>query len=158
MLLLVFSSFQKFVPAPGVEAEGKTFGFFYFSLMIVALGTGFIKPVVSTFGADQLKTVGGKSSFFNWYYWAINLGSLLSVLIVSLQEKNWTYGFLVPLLTLVLSLIFFVAGSPLYKVRPTAEWPMKRFCKVVHAAIWNRVFYKNVIPRPEPSNTKIPAV
>ena len=50
---------EKFVPKNGEEGHGKTFGFFYFALMVIALGTGFIKPIVSTFGADQLRTSKG---------------------------------------------------------------------------------------------------
>lgn len=44
---------------------------FFIALYTIALGTGGIKPNVSTFGADQFldtrpKDVEQKASFFNW--------------------------------------------------------------------------------------------
>jgi dipeptide/tripeptide permease len=56
----------------------------YTSLYIVALGTGGIKPNVSAFGADQFddsdpRDRREKTSFFNWFYFSINIGSLLAV-------------------------------------------------------------------------------
>ena len=43
---------------------------------------GGIKPCVSTFGADQFdeddpRDCREKASFFNWFYWSINIGALV---------------------------------------------------------------------------------
>lgn len=62
--------------------------FFFPAIYIVALGTGGIKPNVSTMGADQFddrysKDRRDKESFFNWFYWSINLGSLISYTVVA---------------------------------------------------------------------------
>jgi dipeptide/tripeptide permease len=62
-------------------------GVLYFSLYIVAVGTGGIKPNVSAFGADQFDDNSRserkeKQSFFNWFYLVINVGSLLACTII----------------------------------------------------------------------------
>lgn len=58
----------------------------YLGLYLIALGNGGIKPNVSSMGADQFDEIYDKekkhmSSFFNWYYFVISIGSLLSVTI-----------------------------------------------------------------------------
>ena len=52
-------------------------------LFLIALGTGGIKPCVSAFGGDQFTSDQSKllQSFFSVFYFAINAGSLLSMLI-----------------------------------------------------------------------------
>ncbi|NWZ15503.1 S15A1 protein, partial [Agelaius phoeniceus] len=52
-------------------------------LILIALGTGGIKPCVSAFGGDQFEEDQEKqrSTFFSLFYLSINAGSLLSTLI-----------------------------------------------------------------------------
>lgn len=56
-------------------------------------GTGGIKPNVSAFGADQFNEADPrdrreKESFFNWFYLAVNVGSLIaSIVIVYIQDS-----------------------------------------------------------------------
>ncbi|OMO90509.1 Proton-dependent oligopeptide transporter family [Corchorus olitorius] len=55
---------------------------FFVALYMVALGTGGIKPCVSSYGADQFDDTDEtekrhKSSFFNWFYFSINIGTRL---------------------------------------------------------------------------------
>lgn len=62
--------------------------FFFPAIYIIALGTGGIKPNVSTMGADQFdlrysRDRKEKESFFNWFYWSINLGSMISYTVVA---------------------------------------------------------------------------
>ncbi|KAL3151753.1 hypothetical protein ABBQ38_012730 [Trebouxia sp. C0009 RCD-2024] len=113
----------------------------YGSLYIVALGTGGIKPNVSAFGADQFDMSNAqdrkeKDSFFNWFYFAINLGSFLAVTtLVYIQESvSWTIGFAIPAAAMLLAVVTFVAGSSKYvHVEPT-ESPMSRVVKVLWVA------------------------
>ncbi|KAJ4769120.1 Protein NRT1/ PTR FAMILY 8.1 [Rhynchospora pubera] len=58
-------------------------GAVYAALYLIALGTGGIKPCVSSFGADQFDEADprekkSKSSFFNWFYFSINIGALIA--------------------------------------------------------------------------------
>lgn len=55
----------------------------FIALYTIALGTGGIKPNVSSFGADQFDDKDPtqkreKESFFNWFYMFINIGSLIA--------------------------------------------------------------------------------
>ena len=48
-------------------------------------GTGYIKPVVPTFGCVQINTVEGEESFFNWYYFTVEIGTIVSFFVVALS-------------------------------------------------------------------------
>lgn len=55
----------------------------FVALYLIALGTGGIKPCVSSFGAYQFDVADEvekeyKSYFFNWFYFSINLGALIA--------------------------------------------------------------------------------
>lgn len=113
----------------------------YASLYIVALGTGGIKPNVSAFGADQFDESDPqdrkeKTSFFNWFYFFVNIGSLLAVtVIVWIQENiSWAIGFAIPAACMGLAIITFVAGSPNYTHVAPTESPISRVFKVVMTA------------------------
>ena len=83
---------------PGLKPEGGRantlqLSVFYVALYVVAFGTGGIKPNVSAFGADQFddkvkRERLDKQSFFNWFYFFINVGSLIAcTLIVWIQAR-----------------------------------------------------------------------
>jgi dipeptide/tripeptide permease len=117
----------------------------YLSLYVVALGTGGIKPNVSAFGADQFDEADPqdrreKTSFFNWFYFSINLGSLLAVtVIVWIQENiSWAVGFAVPAVCMALAVMVFIAGSGRYKHVEPSESPFSRVFKITWAAIQSR--------------------
>lgn len=65
-------------PLGAGELAGPMIGLF-----LIALGTGGIKPCVSAFGGDQFTSDQSHllQSFFSVFYFAINAGSLLSMLI-----------------------------------------------------------------------------
>ena len=130
---------------------GGRVGALFAGLYVVAVGTGGIKPCVSTFGADQFDTSipqhrRDKDSFFNLFYLFINLGSLLScTALVWVQEgpgwwgvPGWTWGFSFPAVAMFLAIVLFVAGRPRYKHVPTAESPLARVGRVVWAACAHR--------------------
>ena len=52
-------------------------------LVIIACGTGGIKPCVSSFGGDQFESDDVKNTtlFFDMFYWAINAGSVISTFV-----------------------------------------------------------------------------
>src|SRR4051794_36112548 len=73
---------------------------FFIGLYMVGLGFGAQSPCVASFGADQFDDTDEvektkKSSFFNWHYFTINVGSLIAgTVIVWVQEhKGWLWGF-----------------------------------------------------------------
>ena len=72
-------------PLGAGEIPGPMIGLF-----LIALGTGGIKPCVSAFGGDQFTSDQTHllQSFFSVFYFAINAGSLLSMLITPVLRGN----------------------------------------------------------------------
>ena len=69
--------------APPANGYGPSRAMFWAFMYLVALGSGGIKPCVSSFGGDQFREESARerkwrSSFFNWFYFSINVGSLVS--------------------------------------------------------------------------------
>ena len=83
---------------------------FYLGLVLVVLGTGLLKPNISTI-VGELYPEGGarRDAGFTIFYMGINIGAAISPLITSaLGEKlNWRYGFAAAGLGMVLGLIQF---------------------------------------------------
>ncbi|XP_028770504.1 protein NRT1/ PTR FAMILY 8.1-like isoform X1 [Neltuma alba] len=113
----------------------------FIALYLIALGTGGIKPCVSSFGADQFdendeQEKKRKSSFFNWFYFSINIGALFaSSLLVWIQMNvGWGWGFGVPAVAMVIAIISFFCGSRLYRLQLPGGSPLTRICQVIVAA------------------------
>ncbi|XP_010680055.2 protein NRT1/ PTR FAMILY 8.3 [Beta vulgaris subsp. vulgaris] len=115
---------------------------FFVGLYLIALGTGGIKPCVSSFGADQFDDTDPgervkKGSFFNWFYFFINIGSLISsTLVVWIQENiGWGVGFGIPALFMGIAIASFFSGTRLYRFQRPAGSPLTRMCQVVVASV-----------------------
>ena len=66
-----------------------------------------------------------KRSFFNSFYAAINLGSLLAcTVVVYVQEYySWAVGFAIPAVAMALAIAVFVSGNSRYKhIKPSERW------------------------------------
>jgi peptide/histidine transporter 3/4 len=113
----------------------------FVALYIISLGTGGIKPNVSSFGADQFNDDDPvqkkeKESFFNWFYMFINIGSMISsTVVVYVQEQiSWTIGFIIPAVCMFFATwIFFIGRRRYVRVKP-AESPILRVFKVLLSA------------------------
>jgi solute carrier family 15 (peptide/histidine transporter), member 3/4 len=108
---------------------------------MIALGTGGIKPCVSSFGADQFDDTdqaerAKKGSFFNWFYFCINIGSFISgTMIVWIQDNTgWGIGFAIPTIFMALAISFFFSASNKYRFQKPGGSPLTRVCQVVIAA------------------------
>lgn len=115
----------------------------FVGLFLIAVGTGGIKPNVSAFGAEQIdkKNKGLKDSFFNLFYWCINIGSALAFLTMPLIRGRAGYGwaYMTSFFAVVLSLTIFVVPS--YNQVPPAKesawaklWRVFRACCARRAA------------------------
>ncbi|KAI9091378.1 hypothetical protein K1719_028189 [Acacia pycnantha] len=127
------------------SATPAQYAVFFFGLYLIALGTGGIKPCVSSFGADQFddtdpKERAKKGSFFNWFYFSINIGALVSSsLIVGIQVKaGWGLGFGIPAVFMGLAIVSFFLGTPLYRFQKPGGSPIARMCQVAVASFWKR--------------------
>jgi POT family proton-dependent oligopeptide transporter len=88
--------------------------FFYFGLALIVIGTGLLKPNISTmvgelYGRDDNRRDAG----FSIFYMGINLGAFISPLLCGyLGEKvNWHYGFGLAGIGMTLGLIQYVLGA-----------------------------------------------
>jgi proton-dependent oligopeptide transporter, POT family len=83
---------------------------FYVGLVTVAVGTGLLKPNISTL-VGELYPEGGarKDSAFSIFYMGINIGSLLGITVVGYlgQKVGWHYGFGSAAIAMALGLVTF---------------------------------------------------
>jgi len=146
VIYVVGLGFMVLGSSPDTTSEAIVFPAMY----IIALGTGGIKPNVVSLGADQFDETNPldkkeKESFFNYFYWSINLGALVSYLIVShstfstlfslllmqvayicqygiegMGGEDWGFfvGYSIPLIAMVVAVITFTAGTSKYKIFP----------------------------------------
>lgn len=128
------------------SASPAQYAVFFFGLYLIALGTGGIKPCVSSFGADQFddtdpKERVKKGSFFNWFYFSINIGALISSsFIVWIQDNaGWGLGFGIPALFMGFAIASFFSGTSLYRFQRPGGSPITRMCQVFVASFrkWN---------------------
>ncbi|GKB38620.1 NRT1/ PTR family 8.2-like protein [Tanacetum coccineum] len=111
------------------------------SLYLVALGTGGIKPCVSSYGADQFDDNDEvekkqKGSFFNWFYFVINIGALLaSTVVVWIQDNvGWGWGFAVPTIAMGIAVVSFFSGTKLYRNKRPGGIPLTYLYQMVVAS------------------------
>lgn len=114
---------------------------FFFGLYLIALGTGGIKPCVSSFGADQFDDTDSKErvkkgSFFNWFYFSVNIGALISSSFLVWVQDNlgWGLGFGIPTVFMALAIGSFFSGTPLYRFQKPGGSPLTRMCQVLYAS------------------------
>ncbi|XP_046666171.1 peptide transporter family 1-like isoform X2 [Homalodisca vitripennis] len=100
--------------------------FSLFGLLLIAIGTGGIKPCVSAFGGDQFtlpQQAKQLAQFFSIFYFSINAGSLISTYITPIlrhdvhcfgEDTCFPLAFGVPAILMVVSLLLFLAGKKLY--------------------------------------------
>uniref|UniRef100_A0A8C2JPQ9 Solute carrier family 15 member 2 n=1 Tax=Cyprinus carpio TaxID=7962 RepID=A0A8C2JPQ9_CYPCA len=117
-------------------------------LVLIAFGTGGIKPCVAAFGGDQFdeEHVKERRKFFSIFYMSINAGSVLSTIITPILRGDvkcfggdcYALAFGVPAALMVIALVVFIAGSGLYKKSPPEGNVLVRVCKCIGFAIRNR--------------------
>ncbi|XP_040384362.1 protein NRT1/ PTR FAMILY 5.2-like [Oryza brachyantha] len=125
------------------RASALQLGVYFGGLYIIALGHGGTKPNISTIGADQFDDFHPpeklqKLSFFNWWMFTIFLGILFSTtVLVYLQDNvSWTVGYGIPTLGLMISVVVFLAGTPLYRHKVPQGSPLATMGRVIAAAVW----------------------
>nr|XP_018670730.1 solute carrier family 15 member 2 isoform X1 [Ciona intestinalis] len=126
-----------------------------FGLLLIAVGTGGIKPCVSSFGGDQFKPhqVLYLSQYFAMFYFSINAGALISKFITPMfradldcypghhgpkYDECFTVAFGVPGLLMLVAVGFFFAGTKYYTQVPLEGSIFWKFCKCVYSALRNK--------------------
>ncbi|KAJ2804135.1 peptide transporter ptr2 [Coemansia helicoidea] len=126
---------------PASIRNGGAFPGLIISMIIIGLGTGGIKSNVSPMVADQYQRTrpfirrlkNGKEvlvdrgttiqSIFNWFYWAINVGSLSSIATTQIEHNvDWWPAFLMPTLMFVVCIgVFWMGRNKYIRVPPTGS-------------------------------------
>jgi len=127
------------------EATSSQLWILYISLLLTSVGSGGIRPCVVPFSADQFDmTKSGVASrkwnLFNWYFLSMGFASLSALTIVVYIQDNlgWGWGLGIPSIAMLISIIAFVLGSPLYKTVKPEGSPLVRLAQVVAAAVKKR--------------------
>eukprot|EP00741_Cyanophora_paradoxa_P018057 tig00021037_g17436.t1 len=119
-------------------------------LAFIAIGTGGIKPCVSAFGGEQFDRSRAHllPAYFQFFYFAINLGSVTSYIVTPLLRTHFGYpaAFGVPAILLFIGAFIFWAGSPSFVKRPAGGAAMGNVARCfavaagrrAKAAIWPR--------------------
>lgn len=149
VLLTLSASIDSLRPPPCAgklcePATNEQKAFLYVALALIALGTGGIKPCVSSFGADQFdeadeKETLKKFAFFNWFFFSINMGALLgiTVMVYVQVKKGWAWGFGVPTVFMVASVGVLLVGLPFYRFQKPMGSAFTRFAQVIVASTGN---------------------
>lgn len=112
-----------------------TLPFFYLGLALIVLGTGLLKPNVSSMVGDLYPEGGARrDAGFSIFYMGINFGAILGPLLCGLlgEGYNWHYGFSLAGFGMLLGLISYKIGGKflgdagLLKIDDSAEVLKKR--------------------------------
>ena len=97
-------------------------GFLAVSLVLIAIATGGIKANVGLIGADQVQDEGPEmvQKFFNWFYWFIQVGSLIAftAVVYVQQQISFFYGYLITAVSIACATILLVIGRKHYILHP----------------------------------------
>lgn len=97
-----------------VVQDALALNVFYFSLALIVMGVGFLKPNISTI-VGRLYADGDprRDSGFTLFYMGINLGAFLSALICGWlgETHGWNYGFGAAGIGMLIGLAVFLSGQ-----------------------------------------------
>ena len=110
-------------------------------LVIIAIGTGGIKPCVAAFAGDQFvlpEQDRQVQSFFSIFYMSINLGSLVSMIVGPAlykmpclgEDDCYPLAFGVPAVLMIIATVIIVMGKPFYTIRPSDGIVTKSICVI----------------------------
>ncbi|XP_072995111.1 protein NRT1/ PTR FAMILY 1.1-like [Typha latifolia] len=122
------------------------FPLLFSAFAFMSVGAGGIRPCSLAFGADQLNQKNNPhnerrlQSFFNWYYTSLGISIVIAVtVVVYIQEKDgWPIGFGVSAALMLLSVILFLLGSPLYIKLEGDKSMLSGLLQVIVASLRNR--------------------
>ncbi|WJX83524.1 hypothetical protein P8452_66184 [Trifolium repens] len=127
------------------EATSSQLSALYISLLLTSLGSGGIRPCVVPFSADQFDmtkdgVASRKWNLFNWYFFIMGFASLSALTIVVYVQDNvgWGWGLGIPTIAMLISIVSFMLGSPLYKTVKPEGSPLVRLAQVIVAATKKR--------------------
>lgn len=112
---MAYEGFQAYANADGtIVRDENAIQAFYFSMGLIIMGVGFLKPNISTIvGQLYEKDDPRRDSGFTIFYMGINLGSFIATLLCGWlgETYGWRYGFGAAGVGMLLGLISFIWGQ-----------------------------------------------
>lgn len=116
---------------------------FYTGLFLIALGSGGIKPLVTSFVGDQFDQSNRSlaQKVFDGFYWIINFGSFFASLLmpIFLKKLGASIAFGIPGLLMFIATMIFWSGRTKYVHVPPAPHDPHSFLNVVRTALTTNV-------------------
>jgi len=115
---------------------------FYFGLFLIALGSGGIKPLISSFVGDQFDRTNKNRAkvVYDVFYWMINFGSFFASLLMPIFLKSYgaSVAFGIPgILMFIATIIFWLGRKKYVNVMPAPADP-DSFTRVARTALMAR--------------------
>lgn len=111
---MAYEGHQAYMENDSIVRDERALQVFYFSLALIIMGVGFLKPNISTIvGALYEEGDPRRDSGFTIFYMGINLGSALATIICGWLGENygWSYGFGAAGIGMIGGLITFLWGQ-----------------------------------------------
>ncbi|QYF91858.1 oligopeptide:H+ symporter [Massilia sp. PAMC28688] len=112
---------------------------FYFGLFLIALGSGGIKPLISSFVGDQFDQTNKNKAkvVYDAFYWMINFGSFFASLLmpVFLRSYGPSIAFGIPGILMFIATLIFWSGRKKYVHVPPAPTDPNSFMRVARTAL-----------------------
>ncbi|XP_077252542.1 protein NRT1/ PTR FAMILY 4.6-like [Tasmannia lanceolata] len=127
------------------HVEGRNSVILFFGLYLVALGSGALKAILPSLGAEQFDENDPKerryiSSFFNFFLFSLCVGSSIGVtfLVWTQNNKGWDIALSISTSSILLGLLVIAFGYTTYRNRVPTGSPLTKILQVLIAAFRNR--------------------
>ncbi|KAI3738133.1 hypothetical protein L2E82_28152 [Cichorium intybus] len=112
----------------------------YTSLALSSMGLAGTRFTLATMGADQFDDPKHQGVFFNWHFFTMYAGILVSVVGIVYVEDNvgWGLGYGLCVAANLIGLAIFVAGKPYYRLMKPQSSPFTGLACVIVAAFRKR--------------------
>lgn len=117
-MLRIQAQYLQFRPASCARPSQSQAAILYTGPYVIAAGVGGINASLPAHGAGQLDHSNQKliSSYFDWFFFSLCLGGLLSCTMIWVEEnRGWNWNFTITIIALSLALSIFIGGSLLRK-------------------------------------------
>lgn len=122
---------------------------FLAGLLLIALGSGGIKPCVSSFVGDQFDESNKNLArvVFDAFYWVVNFGSFFASLLIPLALRGYgpRVAFGIPGILMFVATLIFWAGRNKYFVVPPSPADPHSFGNIARTALKNGTFLSRVL-------------
>nr|KAJ0227837.1 hypothetical protein LSAT_V11C100020220 [Lactuca sativa] len=147
LLLTLTATLDPLKPAPCENGSELCVGpskrqlvILYMSVALSSIGLAGTRFTLATMGADQFDNPKDQGVFFNWHFFTLYVGILVSVVGIIYVEDNmsWGLGYGLCVAANLIGLVIFAVGRIKYQLLKPQASPFTRLACVVVAAFRNR--------------------